>query len=148
MIRMAFVPEDGLIEEEPFARYEDILAVRAEGTIRDYNRIGKGRLNGYEICEFYLHDLFKSGDAQFEVYKWDIAFTTPDAGELELAGGMHPDGRLRIRGMEGYTYLVVRTVDGVMGDYQFMFYDTYNGAGDESERERARELIERAWGLI
>ena len=79
---------------------------------------------------------------------WDIAFTAPDAGELELAGGMHPDGRLRIRGMEGYTYLVVRTVDGVMGDYQFMFYDTYNGAGDESERERARELIERAWGLI
>lgn len=146
LIRSAFRHE-GLIETEALWAFEDILAARAEESIRQSElAVGAQPFTGYEITEFYEHDLFKNGDELYTVYKWDVAFIPEDPDKVAWAGGMWLDGELRVRDYDLYTYLVVRSVDGEMVDYRFMFYDIYNGAGDDSERSRAWSEILSAWG--
>ena len=74
-----------------------------------------------------------------------MAFTVDDPVKVGWAGGMWLDSELRVRAYEQCTYFVVRSVDGVMRDCEFLFWDLYNGAGDESEREYAWSEIQRTW---
>ena len=146
LIRGSFTYE-GIVDEESLAEYEGIIATRAEGIIREYNRIGEGRFTGYELTEFCKYDSFQHrNNIDFDIYRCNIAFIPEDPDEVAWAGGMWLDSELRVRDYDLYTYLVVRSVDGEMLDYNFMFYDTYTGAGTDEERHRAHNEILNAWG--
>jgi|GEM_PF-4589733 len=146
LIRGSFTYE-GIVDEESLAEYEGIIATRAEGIIREYNRIGEGRFTGYELTEFCKYDSFQHrNNIDFDIYRCNIAFIPEDPDEIAWAGGMWLDSELRVRDYDLYTYLVVRSVDGEMVDYNFMFYDIYTGAGTDEERRRAHNEILNAWG--
>ena len=146
LIRGSFTYE-GIVDEESLAEYEGIIATRAEGIIREYNRLGEGRFTGYELTEFFKYDSFQHrNNIDFDIYRCNIAFIPEDPNEIAWAGGMWLDSELRVRDYDLYTYLVVRSVDGEMVDYNFMFYDTYTGAGTDEERQRAHNEILNAWG--
>lgn len=146
LIRGSFTYE-GIVDEDSLAEYEGIIAARAEGIIREYNRIDEGRFTGYELTEFCKYDSFQHrNNIDFDIYRCNIAFIPEDPNEIVWAGGMWLDSELRVRDYDLYTYLVVRAVDGEMVDYNFMFYDTYTEAGTDEERSSAHNEILNAWG--
>ena len=132
---------EGLIDTEAVMRYGDIISTRAEGAIREHNRVSEGRLTGYELTEFFICDLFLEGNEQYEVYEWDVAFTVDDPWTVAWAGGMWLDSELRVRAYDEYSYFVVRLVDGEARDYSFLFWDLYMGETEEEAREHAWNMI-------
>ena len=133
------------MDEESLSEYEEIIATRAEGIIREYNRIGEGRFTGYELTEFCKYDSFRNGKYDYSIYRCNIAFITEEPDNVAWAGGMWLDSELRVRDYDLYTYLVIRTANGELVDHKFMFYDIYNGAGTDEERSRAWSEIINAY---
>ena len=144
LIRGSFTYE-GVIDEKSLAEYGGIVEARVESIIRDYNRNGYGKLDGYEYTEFCKHDSFKDSGFEYTVYRLNIAFSTENPEDVVWAGGMWLDSKLRVRDYDLYTYLVVRTINGELIDYRFMPYDIYTGAGTDEERSRAWNEIQLQW---
>ncbi len=144
LIRGSFTYE-GIVDQNSLAEYENIVATRAEGMIRDYNRNGYGKLTGYELTEFCKYDGFRNGKYDYNIYRCNVAFIPEDPDDVTWAGGMWLDSDLRVRDYDLYTYLVIRAANGEYADHKFMFYDIYNGAGTDEERSRAWSEIINAY---
>ena len=68
---------------------------RAEGPKYD----GSPAFTGYEITSFEQTDVFEGDSVQYEVYAWNVAFTTGGSTEgTPFAGGMALDAEGRVIG--------------------------------------------------
>ncbi|MBQ6933451.1 MAG: M56 family metallopeptidase [Clostridia bacterium] len=116
--------------------YRDIIEARAQKTIDESkNAVGVQPYTGFEIVRFDHIDEFERSGKSYNVYAWDVAFTSDDPVRAGFAGGMWVDNKLRIRSVDEEVYFIVRDD----GEYRFMFWDLY------TDVERAPIDIEKAF---
>lgn len=143
LVRNTYYTES-VIDAEALARFGDILNARAQETVvKNREELIYTPLlpyTGYEIAHFEKVDSFQRDGAQYEVYKWDVAFLHDDPTKVVWAGGMWLDSELRVREVELETYFVVR-ISGDTVSHDFFFYDLYFGSDDAAGRESAMETI-------
>ncbi|MBQ7094260.1 MAG: hypothetical protein IJN84_07080, partial [Clostridia bacterium] len=99
------------------------------------NAVGVQPYTGFEIVRFDHIDEFERSGTSYDVYAWDVAFTSDDPVRAGFAGGMWVDNKLRIRSVDEEVYFIVRDD----GEYRFMFWDLY------TDVERAPIDIEKAF---
>lgn len=143
LVRGSYVA-DGVIEEEAFARYAEVIRARAQETV-DQSRENADAFSllpytGYEILRFEMIDSFERDGAQYVVYAWDVAFLHDDPTKVGWAGGMWLDSELRVRSLELDTcFVVCLSPDAVQ--HHFFTYELYLNAEYEEHLARARTVI-------
>ncbi len=124
------------LDENALEPYRDIIEARAQKTIEESkNAVGVQPYTGFEIVRFDHIDEFERSGTSYNVYAWDVAFTSDDPVRAGFAGGMWVDNKLRIRSVDEEVFFIVRDD----GEYRFMFWDLYTDA------ERAPIDIEKAF---
>lgn len=124
------------LDRNALESYRDIIEARAQKTIDESkNAVGVQPYTGFEIVRFDHIDEFERSGKSYNVYAWDVAFTSDDPVRAGFAGGMWVDNKLRIRGVDEEVYFIVRDD----GEYRFMFWDLY------TDVERAPIDIEKAF---
>lgn len=97
------------VDADAYERYGEILNARAADVTERLNRnAGAGSFTGYAITELTPLDAFTRNGAEYEVCRWDAAFTIENAAKAGWSGGMWMDSLGRVRGVEQGTVFAVR----------------------------------------
>lgn len=79
---------------------------------------------------------------QYEVYAWNVAFTTGGSTEgIPFAGGMSLDAEGRVIGYETDTYFAVKVLADGSFDYRFLTGELYQGPNEATGRENAKAQV-------
>lgn len=130
-----------------FPEFEDIIDERAKMHIESSKEFATGGMQAftdYDLLSFEHIDTFTEGlgeNEAYEVYNFTLAFRIADPTKAMWAGGMYLDSEARVGAYEQEPYFVVHRIGGEVTEYNFFFWDLYNGAGDEAERQRAFDTI-------
>lgn len=136
----------GVIDENAYSRYGDILETRAQQSVEQTaGMTGASAFTGYKVLHFDHIDTFDIGEDTYEVYSWDVAFLTDDVMGVGWAGGMYLDADACVRAFEQDTYFVVKNPDEDVEEHRFLFWDLYTGPDEAGGRENAKNTIERAF---
>lgn len=138
---------DETIDAERYSHYQDIIEDRAQKMVDEaVGMAGAKPFSGYEVISFTHIDTFEADDARYDVYSWDVAFTTDDPQKVIWAGGMYLDSEARVRAYDGYTYFVIKTVASEE-EHRFLFWDLYLGPDEAAGWENAWTKIDQAFGV-
>ncbi|MFR5781673.1 MAG: hypothetical protein ACLUEK_07480 [Oscillospiraceae bacterium] len=100
------------IEAEHYEKYRGMIEARAASDVQRAKKYdGSPAFTGYEITSFEQTDVFEGDSVQYEVYAWNVAFTTGGSTEsIPFAGGMSLDAEGRVIGYETDTYFAVKVL--------------------------------------
>ena len=131
------------IEDAHYEKYRDIIEARAASDVQRAKKYdGSPAFTGYEITSFEQTDVFEGDSVQYEVYAWNVAFTTGGSTEgIPFAGGMALDAEGRVVGFETDTYFAARVQPDGSYDYRFLSSELYQGPNEAAGRENARAEV-------
>ncbi len=97
------------VDTESYGRYGAELEARAAEVLeRLSRRAGAGAFTGYTITELTPLDAFTEDGTEYEVYRWDAAFTCEEPQDALRSDGTWLDSLGRVRGAEPCTVFAVR----------------------------------------
>lgn len=131
------------IEAEHYEKYRSIIEARAASDVQRAEKYdGSPAFTGYEITNFEQTDVFEGDSVQYEVYAWNVAFTTGGSTEgIPFAGGMALDAEGRVIGYETDTYFAVKVLADGSFDYRFLTGELYQGPNEATGRENAKAQV-------
>lgn len=131
------------IEAEHYEKYRSIIEARAASDVQRAEKYdGSPAFTGYEITNFEQTDVFEGDSVQYEVYAWNVAFTTGGSTEgIPFAGGMSLDAEGRVIGYETDTYFAVKVLADGSFDYRFLTGELYQGPNEATGRENAKAQV-------
>lgn len=131
------------IEDAHYEKYRGIIEARAASDVQRAQKYdGSPAFTGYEITSFEQTDVFEGDSVQYEVYAWNVAFTTGGSTEgIPFAGGMALDAEGRVVGFETDTYFAARVQPDGSFDYRFLSSELYQGPNEAAGRENARAEV-------
>lgn len=131
------------IEAEHYEKYRSIIEARAASDVQSAEKYdGSPAFTGYEITNFEQTDVFEGDSVQYEVYAWNVAFTTGGGTEgIPFAGGMSLDAEGRVIGYETDTYFAVKVLADGSFDYRFLTGELYQGPNEATGRENAKAQV-------
>lgn len=131
------------IEAEHYEKYRGMIEARAASDVQRAEKYdGSPAFTGYEITSFEQTDVFEGDGVQYEVYAWNVAFTTGGSTEsIPFAGGMTLDAEGRVIGYETDTYFAVKVLDDGSYDYRFLTGELYQGTNEAAGRENAKAQV-------
>ena len=131
------------IEAEHYEKYRGMIEARAASDVQRAEKYdGSPAFTGYEITSFEQTDVFEGDGVQYEVYAWNVAFTTGGSTEgIPFAGGMALDAEGRVIGYETDTYFAVKVLADGSFDYRFLTGELYQGTNEAAGRENAKAQV-------
>lgn len=131
------------IEAEHYEKYRGMIEARAASDVQRAEKYdGSPAFTGYEITSFEQTDVFEGDGVQYEVYAWNVAFTTGGSTEsIPFAGGMSLDAEGRVIGYETDTYFAVKVLADGSFDYRFLTGELYQGTNEAAGRENAKAQV-------
>lgn len=131
------------IEAEHYEKYRGMIEARAASDVQRAEKYdGSPAFTGYEITSFEQTDVFEGDGVQYEVYAWNVVFTTGGSTEsIPFAGGMSLDAEGRVIGYETDTYFAVKVLADGSFDYRFLTGELYQGTNEAAGRENAKAQV-------
>lgn len=131
------------IEAEHYEKYRGMIEARAASDVQRAEKYdGSPAFTGCEITNFEPTDVFEGDGVQYEVYAWNVAFTTGGSTEsIPFAGGMSLDAEGRVIGYETDTYFAVKVLADDSFDYRFLTGELYQGTNEAAGRENAKAQV-------
>ena len=131
------------IEAEHYEKYRGMIEARAASDVQRAEKYdGSPAFTGCEITSFEQTDVFEGDGVQYEVYAWNVAFTTGGSTEgIPFAGGMALDAEGRVIGYETDTYFAVKVLADGSFDYRFLTGELYQGTNEAAGRENAKAQV-------
>lgn len=131
------------IEAEHYEKHRGMIEARAASDVQRAEKYdGSPAFTGYEITSFEQTDVFEGDGVQYEVYAWNVAFTTGGSTEgIPFAGGMSLDAEGRVIGYETDTYFAVKVLADDSFDYRFLTGELYQGTNEAAGRENAKAQV-------
>lgn len=135
------------IDEEAFARFEDILTAKMESVL-DMMKENPGQFHSYELTMFEKTGEYTEEDGSLvELYNFDYKLLTDHPEKIGWAGGMQLDSQLRLYGFNGGGQFVVRCRNGEVTATAFMGNDFYYDPDDPYPLD-VKEARERLKGVL
>ena len=130
-------------EAEHYEKYRGMIEARAASDVQRAEKYdGSPAFTGYEITSFEQTDVFEGDGVQYEVYAWNVVFTTGGSTEsIPFAGGMSLDAEGRVIGYETDTYFAVKVLADGSFDYRFLTGELYQGTNEAAGRENAKAQV-------
>ena len=131
------------IEAEHYEKHRGMIEARAASDVQRAEKYdGSPAFTGYEITSFEQTDVFEGDGVQYEVYAWNVVFTTGGSTEsIPFAGGMSLDAEGRVIGYETDTYFAVKVLADGSFDYRFLTGELYQGTNEAAGRENAKAQV-------
>ncbi len=136
---------DERIDEAAYAEYRDIIEARAQESIDNSGEwVGASAFTGYVVTRFVPEDSFEAYGSRYDIYSWDVAFTTDEPSSVGWAGGMYLDYKGRVGAYEQYTYFAVKTDADGSEEHRFLHWDLY-WEGLEPIARRRQSIQDITW---